>query len=274
MSNTERIIDKLISLEAWHKPLEHECAKPLYVALSFSDARYSGGLQMPVEFTVRLKRAQLVVVCDPGIDIPKSTKVRVYPARQRSYKTISQSERTDTETQEFNRAAEATVSLNPSVKAVNDLRNSETKGGRSGEVFEVAEDISQTVYMTYGGNRNEHLWNCHPNHEKYLHGIGHDGSSHLMEIKAIKESRIEDLGVRVFLKCLADDIDIADITIKPSFAEKYLGKKSGKKDIERRLRLAREVIQEKLREAQLEVVELEPRFQEVILADVVAVPEC
>ena len=89
-----------------------------------------------------------------------------------------------------------------------------------------------------------------------------------MEVFPQVNSRLEDLGIRVFLKCAADDLDVTEITAKPSLKERMFGE-----DLERRLRMAREVIKLKLNEAQLEVVELEPRFQEVILADILALPE-
>jgi len=269
MSNRARIIDDLISLEAWHEPLEYDCAKPMFVALSFSDARYSGGSDMPVEFTVKLKRARLVVVCDQGIVVPKASKTREHPQRLRSVKSANHEEHSTARSRETQGTLKTKVtSTNAAFDAEMSDKSGDTKGQRVGGEFETSEDIIQTVHMTYKDAGSEHHWECRPMHKDHLEGTGHDGSSHIMELKASNGPRIEDMGVRVFLKCLADDLDVIDVMLKPSFKERFLGENR-----ERRLRLAREVIKEKLKEAQLEVVELEPRFQEVVLADVIAVPE-
>lgn len=269
MSNKARIIEELVSLEAWHEPLEYDCAKPMHVAVSFSDARYAGGPNMPVEFTLKLKRAKIVVICDPSLTVPRKTKTRQYPKRLQSFRHTKHDEEAEGSSHEVQAKSNMKATLSKaeaSAEASGKLAG--TRSQRRGGQTEQSEEVIQTIQLTYKTAGEEHHWECLPIHETHLVGTGHDGDEPLMQLKAKEGSRLEDLGVRVFIKCLADDLDVVDVTAKPNVRERFLGE-----NFERRLRLAREVIRQKLKEAQLEIVELEPRFQEVVLADVMAVPE-
>ena len=56
--------------------------------------------------------------------------------------------------------------------------------------------------------------------------------------------------------------------MKKSIRERVTGE-----DLEMRKRLAKEVIKHKLAESDLEVVDLDSRFGEVVIADILAIPE-
>ena len=101
-----------------------------------------------------------------------------------------------------------------------------------------------------------------------LKGHAHEGTSSLMELTPKVDKRLSDMGIRIMLKCKSDDFEITDITANKTVMERLRGD-----NLEKRLRMAREVIKEKLADAQLEVVELDPKFRDVIIADILSVPD-
>jgi hypothetical protein len=270
VSNSHRILQELVSLEAWHKPLEPNTDSPFRVALSFRDARYSGDAETPIEFQVELKRATLVVVCDSNLKVPMGTKVRVYPPLEKSYRQIQ----VDTRDQSASTSDRLSTSLTADGIKGPTGRIS-TGRGRSGSESherrtetEYTQVVSQYIQMQYRQSGDEHHWDCDPINAETLRGSAHTGDDPVMELRPTIDRRLEDLGVRVFLKCKAEDFDIKDIRMKKTVMEQLTGE-----DLERRKRLAKEVIKYKLAEVDLEVVDLEASFGEVIIADIVAIPE-
>lgn len=269
MSNNERIVQNLISLEAWHIPLEFNSKSPLHVALSFSDARYSGDADTPIEFRVQLRRATLVIMCDENIKVPLSTRVREHPSRKRTVKSSAGAGATlrhaEDRSLELSGGAENAL---PKFNATKSLHQSQSIDQSADTRHEVEEEITQTIQMIYQSAQTEHRWECKPIYGKTLQGSAHGGASHLLELQPTVRKNLADLGIRVLVRCKAEDFDISDISLKPSFMEKFRGP-----DIDRRLRMAKEVIKQKLAEAELGDVSLDTNFSDVVLADIMAVPE-
>jgi len=269
MSNTTRIIEELISLEAWFNPFEVNIVSPLFIAIGFSDARYAGDEKTLIEFKVELKRATLVIVCDENIQVPKATKVREHPKRERDVRTMEAQGRSSTKSDETSVSLKAGASLTSFSVGVEAADKQAVENNKSNDTQkEISERFKQTVHMTYSEVGNEHHWNCAPMINETLVGNAHDGTSPIIEMKALTKDRLKDLGIRVFLKCKAEDFEISEMELKTNFKEKLLGK-----DVDRRMRMAKEVIKIKLSEAELEVTGLDSKFQEVILADIMATPE-
>lgn len=269
VSNRARIIQDLVSLEAWHSPFEIDCNSPFHVAVSFSDARFSGDETSPIEFRVQLKRATLVVIGEESIQVPKRTKVREYPKRDMQYRTKDFSELAENSADEENANAGGSVgATNIKLDAGAGTKYSNSEATKDTFEQEFSERITQNIHMVYQEVGIQHRWNLEPISGDTLKGIAHDGAQPIMELRPKALSRLEDLGIRVFLKCKADDFEITDIEAKPNIKERVLGE-----DLLRRERMAKVVIKQKLLEAELEVVELEPKFKEVIIADILAVPE-
>lgn len=270
MSNTARILEDLLSLEAWYEPLVYQCESPLKVALSFSDARYSGGQESPIEFSVELKRAVLVVVCDEKLAVPREGRLRQYPSRQMTIRQVEGNETQAAEGEEDIISGKAKIDeKGPGAEVLGTFRNTSGFQKTNQDLHESSETLSQKIEMTYRAAGKEHQWDCRPISEKTLQGTAQDGGQAMLRLKPTSDVRLEDFGVRVFVKCKSDDFEISDISIKPSWKERL----SGKEDLQRRLDLARAVIKAKLAEAQLEVTDLEPKYADVVIADVLAVTE-
>jgi hypothetical protein len=270
VSNSHRILQELVSVEAWHKPLEPDTDSPFRVALSFGDARYSGDDETPIEFQVELKRATLVVVCDNNLRVPKGTTVRVYPPWEKNYREVHGDTKDQSVSSSQRASADASASgikgASGGVSGARGKAESESNARRT--ETEYNQIIRQHVQMNYQQLGDEHHWHCDPVNTQTLRGSAHTGDDPVMELRPTIDRRLEDLGIRVFVKCKADDFEIRDISAKKSFIEKLTGE-----DLERRKRLAKEVIKHKLAEADLEVVDLEPRFREVVIADIMSIPE-
>lgn len=271
MSNVARILDELVSLEAWHKPHEIEVASPFHVALTFSEARMSGGSNEAISFRVRLKKATLVIVCDEDLVVPLSSKLREYPNREWTIKSSeAQSEEGAQSSKETNKSSGGISIKGPSLSVDDAVERTDAQKANLGSSREITETMQNRIMMIYRSVGSEHHWDCAPLLGESLNGVAHPGNSPIMATKPNRDARLDMLGIRVFLKCKAEDLDIPpdDIQASPTLKERFVGE-----DLDRRLRLAREVIKAKLAASELEVCELEPRYQDVIIADLIAQPE-
>jgi hypothetical protein len=268
-SNLKRIIDGLLSLEAWHRPFEFNVVAPLHVALAFREARYSGSKECPVEFRVALKRATLIIVCDEAIRVPKATKVRAYPERKTKFGSEDALGKSISDSSTYSKELGANLT-----NAGIDL-----KAGHTSQVsgqfqtstearLSVEAELTQLIQMTYFDRDNEHHWDCTPIFGNRLEKNAHDGKSCLMELVPTKDNNLDDLGVQVMVRCQVDDIEISDIVVKD-------GHKNIKalKDLEVRIKVAKAVIKEKLAEAMLPTADTYHAFSTITLADMMVVPE-
>ena len=269
-TNSARILQELVSLESWHEPLQFGQKSKFHIALAFGDARYAGRDNFPIEFRVRLKRATLVVKCDPELRIPRATKVRAHPPMQKTVRQLqglkNSTGTTDSITAEGQAAVSAKEGPSASAKVARKIENSSNKSHEGQN--EVTEVLTQHIRMIYREVGDEHHWDCEPIAAETLKGHAHEGTSSLMELTPKVDKRLSDMGIRIMLKCKSDDFEITDITANKTVMERLRGD-----NLEKRLRMAREVIKEKLADAQLEVVELDPKFRDVIIADILSVPD-
>lgn len=269
-SNRARILQELVNVEAWHKTIEYDEPKGLHVALSFHDARYSGGDRSPVSFRVQLKRATLVIVCDPNLSVPRGSKVREYPTFNQTVRTLDGSASHRGSEAESEAGIDIAISDSgvPSGKAAAKSRFKDSRKLGATAETERTQVVTQRVRMIYNEIGEEHHWNCEPIEAATLAGPAHNGDEPLIEVKAKIAERLQDLGIRVFLRCKADDFVISEVDVKPSMLRRFT-----KDEQKYRLKMAKVVLQQKLAEADLEVTDLDPKFQDVVIADILAVPE-
>jgi len=270
VSNSHRILQELVSVEAWHKPLEFDNNSPFHVALGFADARYSGPDNLPIEFQVKLKRATLVVVCDQNLKVPKSTTVRVHPTWEKSYRQMQGDARDRSVSSSRHGTTDVAIDglKGPSANASVSRGDANNESATRNIETEYTQTIRQHIQMNYRYSGDEHQWDCHPINADTLQGSAHTGSDPIMEIKPTLDKRLEDMGVRVFVKCKADDFEITDIRMNKSLRERLTGE-----DLQARERLAKQVIKHKLAEADLEATDLDASFREVVIADIISIPE-
>ena len=267
--NLSRIIQGLLSLEVWHKPLEFDVATPLHIALAFSEAQYVGSDKFPVTFRVNLKKATLVVMCDENIRVPLASKVRSYPDRSKKVVSeIGQGQKISTDKTQGSTTALGISSAGPSLNVGTDRQTARHLDATTETRRAVEETLTQMIQMTYYDRQGEHHWDCEPVYGNTLAKNAHDGSSFLMELKPTTENHLRDLGVKVLVRCKAEDFDITDIVVKEGYREI-----AALKNDETRKRVAIEVIKLKLAEAMLPDAAVQLNYADVILADKMAVPE-
>ena len=57
MINSAKIIEELVSVDAWHDTIVEGASNPLHLSVTFSDARIMGSDDSPIAFAVELRRA-------------------------------------------------------------------------------------------------------------------------------------------------------------------------------------------------------------------------
>jgi hypothetical protein len=267
--NDARIIEGLLSLEAWHKPFEIGQPSPLHVALAFRESRYVGSDKLPVVFTVNLKKATLIVIGDENLTVPMATKVRSHPPRSIQIVNETGAESSRAAGQIANRNAAADLSFAGIGATVGNSRQTTTQTDESQQTrIETTQTMTQLIAMTYFSRGAEHHWDCSPLRGSTLQQNAHDGSSMLMELTPQHGSDLSLLGVKVIVRCNADDLEITDIEVKDTAQEV-----AGLDDLTIRLKVAKEVIRLKLIEAMLPSANPHKTYEELTLADLMAVPE-
>ncbi|MEM5476836.1 hypothetical protein [Pacificibacter sp. AS14] len=269
MTNTARILEEVVSLEAWHSPLVVNVDSPFHVALSFSEGRFQGGKDNNISFKVALKRATLVVFVDDNLKVPNKTKVREYPTRNIEVSRTNRESEAFGETNGSKTSGGGEIGLTKLNAKATQEENSGTQqtSNMSGEHKEF-ERVTRAMRMTHHKVGTQETWKIEPIDANTLQGMCHDGDDALIKITPKTALRLSDMAIRVFLKCDAEDIEVSDIELDKSLLEKLSGA-----NLQRRKKQAKIVIAQKLAERSLELVDLDKKYQEVILADVLAVPE-
>ena len=79
MINSAKIIEELVSVDTWHDLITAGGSNPLHLSVSFTDARFAGTDEHPIEFAVELKRANIAVVLIPKLKVHVDTVMRMHP---------------------------------------------------------------------------------------------------------------------------------------------------------------------------------------------------
>lgn len=269
MTNTARILEEVVSLEAWHSPLTVHVDSPFHVALSFSKGRFQGGTEKNISFKVALKRATLIVLVDDNLKVPNASKVREYPPRKIEVSRCVAESAAQTDISAVKDSGGGEVGLTKvNLKAGIEAESKSEASHNTGEEYKEVEHVTRRMRMTHHKVGVKDTWQIVPIDAQTLQGMCHDGGQSMMKVTPQTDIRLSDVAIRVLLKCDADDIEISEIELDKSLVEKLSGENR-----KRREKQAKIVIAAKLAERSLEIVDLDRKFEEVILADVLAVPE-
>lgn len=257
-SNAKRILDKVVSVDAWQSQFDENDKASIHVDLNFLEARFGENAASPVRFSVRIKRAELVFA--DSENEPFSV-IQSSVARQKIARGIV--------TKETCRSAGLSGEASLRASTASPIPFS----GAARATGEVSTERRQTAYLESETSENQvsqyrdeegYCWEIKPSHNGSDHLIGKIWDPVLeprLSIKRTSRTRIEPV-CRVFLRCRREDIKIFNIEFKKStsFADRYTINKQA---------AAAAFIRSELTNASLEYGDFEEILSEVILADLI-----
>jgi hypothetical protein len=267
MSNRVRLFSDVVSLDAWHDRLKPNQPSGVFVELAFREGRLGGERDdFPFTFTLRLKRAELLVTVEPPLRIARRSIVRGSPAAE-----VRRSESV-TRVHEASAAASASASagagmpvgkfkLEGQLATQNSHRSTVEVSDTPPAILIAGDPVSD------GGYR----WSLEPSYLAHLIGQPWDPVLDRRLDVVLRGARhgIEPT-IHVELNCRIADLSVSDIVPKnPSLAEWV----RGMLPTDRRLKVAEQHIKHVLRTANLEAGAFDNRFAKLVLASVASAAE-
>lgn len=261
-SNSARILGSLVSLEAWHAPLNTNEGSDLLVDLVFKEGRFGGEKDDKVKFRVRLTGAELVVKSNtnPNLKVPKSSVSRDGAAIQGET------------TYEKSAASQATGNLKGIAKVNKSGVNLDLSAeGEAG--FAKSDNTNTKLTMQHGATLIEHSTDEDKNHcwrfssstGSVIAGKVWNEPKRLLQLQQATVTKETDT-VSVIMRCAKENIEILDL--------EYIGAEKGWHRLppsqKRKEKLAIELLKDELLRQGLGNPDLENSFAEVIIADVIA----
>ena len=263
MINSAKIIEELVSVDAWHDLITAGGSNPLHLSVSFTDARFAGTDEHPIEFAVELKRANIAVVLTPKLKVHVDTVVNMHPTDvQFESRRMDEAAQSQSGGSMVNLGA--TLSVNPSIKSgVKQDRNFGQSASKSVQETQASNWPIRAVKRKIG---SRYSWDCHPIYGGTLFGPALDQDHPVFNFFTLSNERLYEEQIRIEVSCKAEDIFIDDSKIE---VKSWLRKRHGKL-AESRLKLAREALRHRIAKENLVVGDLDSHYANVVIADIVA----
>lgn len=267
-SNARRILRDLVSIEAWYEEFTEDApSSALTVDLAFREANFGGKETDKVQFTVRLKRAELSILPEKlgSISVDRKT---VFRARRHS-KGVIKTSNTATVTKGASLSGELGIG-NTGVQGRAAASGSANIKKENTSTLEIEQKFSNIICEHHYGGGDVHCWTMYSNKPPaHLEGHVWDEPTHLMDLIHSNARTNQRIGSSVTLqvKCLRKDIDILDIQILDNQNQWSRFKR---KQEEMKLRLAEQVIKDNLTDQGLNFDNLSRDHAELIIADIIA----
>lgn len=270
-SNRARIFADVVSVDAWHRSFDSECAvADLHADVIFQEARVGGEAASPVRFRLRLRRAEVVIV------IPETeTSLRVL-------KDSVARDALDTEVTSRTRVARKTAmsgEAGGSLSAAPSEIKGSLKAGANAGIEETRTEETETestqklIVATQSKTIDGHYrWQLSPTQGEHLHGRGWDAATEpRLKVEDRRSDRTKGISptIHVEVRCKREDLIIEDLHVKDEARwKKYIGRPG----FEKRMAAAESYIRSRLSEEGLEFGELNEDFADITIASVICDP--
>jgi hypothetical protein len=264
LNNRERILGDLVSIEAWFKRLtEQNPASDFFLHVRFQEAVFGSKPEDVVRFRVRLRKANITVVVEEPIKVPRDTVRR---DRLGWVNTIE-----EVRSQENGAAfdAKAGVALGPTHASASLEANANLNAAASNKIVETRTLLTSGTQVEHSVKDGANRWTFTPAMGAHLSGHAFQETVALMKLHLSGPTPRIEPTVKVVLTCLREDIDIIDLQAK-DIPKGILQRGMGE---EKKLKLAEEILKMALSASELVVTDLSETFAEVTIADVLAAEE-
>ena len=194
MINSAKIIEELVSIDAWHDTIVEGISNPLHLSVTFSDARIMGSDDSPIEFAVELHRATVEVILSSKLKAHVDTVMEAHPANVDTETIITRrSNRSHSETETY--AASGKISELPAFEA--SAKSNQTDEFGAAQSIQTRHSSNwpiRAIKRTIGQN---YAWDCQPLNGASLSGPAFDKTQAVLQFYAQESKRLEDEQVRL-----------------------------------------------------------------------------
>jgi len=263
MINSAKIIEELVSVDAWHDAIVEGGSNPLHLSVTFSDARIMGSQDSPIEFAVELRRATVEVILSSKLKAHVDTVMEVHPVNVVTGTTKTQ-HANSSHSKSNTLAASAKFSETPTVAA--SAKHSQTDEIGAAQTLQVSQNSSWPIRATKRKIGQNYAWDCRPLNGETLSGPAFDNTQSVLQFYADGSKRLEDEQVSLKISCNVEDVYIDEDQFEPRWwvIEKFGNPQ--KKNMKAAIQALRHVIAD----AGLEVGNLDSKYAEIVIADIIA----
>lgn len=265
MSNQRRVLAEVLAIDAWHQPLRtNGGTSSVHVELSFRNGRIGGDdPEFPFTFRIALKRALLTVKLEPPLKLDRNSVARSIPVDQGEHtKTLSLRD-------------EAKANASFSGKVSPSSLHASISGGASvhaeasqQDQLRVVQSIPRIIATPRPMGSHEYAWELVPGHNETLEGQPWNPVAEpRLSVHSVNSLGAIAPSIKIFVSCDLHDIEITDLKLK----------KNGPLDILKEaafnrvnVAVAVQHLKLTLKEMTLEVGQLDDRFSELIVADLLS----
>lgn len=263
--NRRRFLSELVSIDAWHEPIRiDDKSAGVFVELSFREGRIGGDDgELPFTFKASLRRAALVVRLEHPLKLDRSSVARSIPAKQAELTKVRSAR------EEVERKLGGNLGVDPAhfAAALNGELSKSTAISKA-EELKVVQTIPEIMVTPFPEGVNAYSWSMEPTWKDFLKGQPWNPIDHArLRVGLDGKAQAIDPAITVELRCAFEDIEIYDLETK---ADSIFGLV---KDTTFNLTNQKSAIQHLKRliaEADLLPSKFDNRFNEVILANVIA----
>lgn len=260
--NRIRVLAEALSIDAWHKPFRTDGGtSSAHVELSFHRGRLGGARRdWPFTFSISLKRALLTVQVEEPLQIDRSSinRPKILSAAERSH----------------------TVTVRENVKANLGAGISLGKGatftaaaGAGAERSDAREEkVKQELPLIIANPRprgpSAYSWELVPGQSAFLLGQPWDPENEpRFHVKSLTNLDSVEPAIKVTLSCSFEDLVIDDLKLKQDgIFERFKDAIQGRNNEA----AAVQYLKIALANAELEIGEIDNRFSEILLADLIS----
>jgi len=267
--NQKRAFADVVSVDAWHDAFAGKRRKvDLHADIVFGTAPVGGEIESPVRFRLAVKRAELVII------VPPTELVSVDPASVARGAPTTKGKMTETVETHSAYHTEGAASMSLSPKSTSGAASAKI-GGALGKTRKKKVELSTIIsgnQVTQSKTSHGHYrWIIEMRDGNVLDGKVWDAKKEprlkLQDDRKRPEIISIEPAVRLEVRCRTEDLHITDIEIKDEGLWTQVSSRFGLKN---RLAAAIAFIKHELAESGLEFGNIEDKFGQITLAQIVA----
>jgi hypothetical protein len=260
LDNISRLIPSGLTVAGWYTSPDKDGLCAVHVDLVFSTAKFGGDEATEIEFELRLRRCELVIVPVDAVRLKISTLARSYKNEETS---LRMTDRRAVDLKAQGKIGASTASL-PTVDA--------SASGSFDRSFEEIREATRTVrdfVVQHGLTADRHpKWEISKSNGAVLQGSPWDATTEpRVRFEQVPSKISHQPYIRLELRCRREDLDFGDgIRLKDESKKKLF---RAKRNRDANLAAAEQYIKKVLIEEGLTVSNIAHKFGEITLADVV-----
>lgn len=264
LNNIGKIVEEILSVEAWHDTIHYQTETDLFLAVSFREGRFQGGDKQKVAFTVKLNRAEICIELDEYLKVNQSSILRQFPKVE--YSTSKGETASKGATHSSNDSFNSELSLSPSFSASSGQAKDQSESASTNG--SINRKFDWPIETFHSKTKAGSVWTAKPLKGAHLEGQVFDSEKAILSFSAQSEKGLDARHVKIIVRCKAEDFAIDEDSIE--LLDGNLITKFTPAGLRRRKKLAAEVLKNRIVEHGLELVELSDKYNDVILAMVMS----